>query len=223
MNLNLKKFIGRGYSRKCYIHPENDNLCVKIALKNNKNNKFVEREMLREIGVYMRIKNLLPGHIAKIYKNLIRINTKGGGGYGIICELIRDFDGKISQNINEYINSGNSANDFENSLNWIMKRLIFRDMFFFDFNRGNFVIRKNSNGSKTVIFVDIKSLNRTGYSGFLHLERIFSPLARIIMFRRMRRMYKELDLKFPFRTLCQKKFFSTLFITVRPATYRQNI
>lgn len=127
----------------------------------------------------------------------------------MLCQVIRDeSDGKISPDFHKFKCSG----DFKliySSLNRIIKRLIARDIFFYDFNLGNFAVQTLKDGSKKVWFIDIKGLNRTGYKGFLHLERIFAPLARIIMFRRIRRLYKELGLQFPFEDLCRKKFFST--------------
>ena len=99
-----------------------------------------------------------------------------------------------------------------NPLNRIIKRMIVRDIFFLDLNMGNFAVQ-TLNGKKAVIMIDIKNLNRAGFVGFLHLERIFAPLARDIMFRRIRRLYNVLGLEFPYDDLCRKKFFHTVFVT----------
>ncbi len=201
--LILNKIIGSGYTRNCYKHPYDKNLCVKIELKPDANSY--------ELHVYDLVKSLIPGQIAKIYSTVIETDK----GPGITSQLIRnETDENISPNFHEYKLSGDFK-QIEASLNRIIKRVIARDIFFFDFNLGNFVVQTLSNGSKKVWLIDVKSLNRTGYEGFLHLERIFAPLARIIMFRRIRRLYKMVGLIFPFDDLCRKKFFSTLFVTVK--------
>ena len=43
-----------------------------------------------------------------------------------------------------------------------------------------------------------------------------APLARIIMFRRMRTLYRELDLDvFPLDALCWEKMFSSFWVDVK--------
>ncbi len=202
--LHLQKLLGRGGTRECWQHPLNDGLCVKVNLANRKNNSLIY-----EIQVYERIKNLLPGLIAAVRPELADTDK----GPGLVSELIRDDDGTISPSLRECFERGDDMKEILKPLNRIIKRLIVRDMFFFDLNTGNFAVQ-TVHGKKTVIMTDVKSLNRAGFKGFLHLERIFSPLARNIMFRRIRRLYKSLGLEFPYDDLCRKKRFHTLFVTV---------
>ncbi len=201
--LHLQKLLGHGGTRECWLHPLNDNLCVKVNLENRKNNS-----LLYEIYVYERIKNLLPGLVAAIYPEL----TETDKGPGLVSDLVRDEDGKISPSFTEYLERGGDMQEILPPLNRIIKRLIVRDIFFLDLNKGNFAVQ-TLHGQKTVIMIDIKSLNRAGFVGFLHLERIFAPLARNIMFRRIRRLYNDLGLEFPYDELCRKKRFHTIFVT----------
>lgn len=201
--LHLQKLIGRGGTRECWQHPLHDNLCVKVNLGNRQNNS-----LLYEIHVYERIKNLLPGLVAANHPELVKTNK----GQGLVCEIVRDDDGRISPSLDEYSKSGGDMKIIRNSLNRLIKRLIVRDIFFLDLNEGNFAVQ-TLHGKKTVIMIDIKSLNRAGFLGYLHLERIFAPLARNIMFRRIRRLYTNLGLEFPYDDLCRKKRFHTIFVT----------
>ena len=201
--LHLQKRIGHGATRDCWQHPLQDNLCVKVNLANRKNNSLPY-----EIHVYERIKKLLPGLVAAIHSELVETDK----GQGLVSELIRDEDGRISPCLKEYSDRGGDMNEILNPLNRIIKRMIVRDIFFLDLNRGNFAVQ-TLHGKKTVIMIDIKSLNRAGFVGFLHLERIFAPLARNIMFRRIRRLYNDLGLEFPYDDLCRKKRFHTIFVT----------
>ena len=174
-----------------------------MNLENRKNNS-----LLYEIYVYERIKNLLPGLVAAIYPELIETDK----GPGLVSDLVRDEDGKISPSFTEYLERGGDMQEILNPLNRIIKRLIVRDIFFLDLNKGNFAVQ-TLYGKKTVIMIDVKSLNRAGFVGFLHLERIFAPLARNIMLRRIRRLYNDLGLEFPYDELCRKKRFHTIFVT----------
>lgn len=201
--LHLQKLIGRGGTRECWQHPLDDNLCVKVNLEHRKNNS-----LLYEIRVYERIKNLLPGLIPVMYPDLVETDK----GQGLVSELVRDDDGTISPSLRDCFERGDDMKEILNPLNRIIKRLIVRDIFFFDLNKGNFAVQ-TVHGKKTVVMTDIKSLNRAGFKGFLHLERIFAPLARNIMFRRIRRLYTDLGLDFPFDELCRKKRFHTVFVT----------
>lgn len=201
--LHLQKLIGHGGTRECWQHPLNDNLCVKVNLANRKGNS-----LLYEIYVYERIKNRLPGLVAAVHSELVETDK----GTGLVSELVRDEDGKISPSLIEYSERGGDLQEILNPLNRIIKRLIVRDIFFLDLNKGNFAVQM-LHGKKTVIMIDVKSLNRAGFVGFLHLERIFAPLARNIMFRRIRRLYNDLGLEFPYDELCRKKRFHTIFVT----------
>ena len=52
--------------------------------------------------------------------------------------------------------------------------------------------------------------------GFLKMERFIAPLARNIMFRRMRTLYRELNLSvFPLDSLCREKMFSSFWVDVK--------
>ena len=209
--LKLKILIDHGAVRDCYVHPLNKNLCVKVLKQNHLDPQH--KELLREVRIYERVKSLLPDQIAEIFPDLVQTDK----GDGLICRLIRDEDENenLSQKFQYYVDSLQPPEKIKTSLDRLIKRIIMRDIFFLDFNLGNFVVQSLKDGSKKVWMVDIKSLNRVGYQGFLHLERIFAPLARIIMFRRIRRMYKDMKVKFEFDELCRKKFFSTIFVTVK--------
>lgn len=230
--MELKINLSHGRIRDCWLHPADNNLCVKTAIAGKFKDKAhglteilyfirhlnfmpsikdVINNMRREAEVYKAVNKFLPGRAAKIYENLIETDK----GLGLVCELVKNHDGNISPNLDEYFKSGRDTQKLLTGLNWFAKRIIMRDIFFFDFNRKNFVVKTLSNNKIIIIIVDLKSLNRTGYQGFLHLERIFAPLARIIMYRRLKRLYKNLNLKFNLNKLCRRKFFSNFIVKIR--------
>lgn len=47
INLDKRKLIGKGLHRKCYPHPENKNLCIKVALSENQRETRREKKILQ--------------------------------------------------------------------------------------------------------------------------------------------------------------------------------
>ena len=130
--LQLQKRIGHGATRDCWQHPLQDNLCVKVNLANRQNNS-----LLYEIHVYERIKKLLPGLVAAVHSELADTDK----GQGLVSELVRDEDGRISPSLREYFKSGGDMKEILQPLNRIIKRMIVRDIFFLDLNTGNFAVQ----------------------------------------------------------------------------------
>ena len=95
--INLSSLIGKGSHRKCYVHPENKDLCVKIIV----NNGGIE-ESKREQSYYRLLEKrnisweMLPRYYGVIESNL---------GHGAVFDLIRDYDGEISKTLEYYLSS----------------------------------------------------------------------------------------------------------------------
>lgn len=100
--LNDSLFLGKGTHRRCYLHPANPGLCVKVLLRAN--DKSDLRQIKREAS-----------YTAKLNKQKPALNfiTKFGGtaatnmGTGYIFELVKDFDGKISESLTALLNDKN--------------------------------------------------------------------------------------------------------------------
>ena len=84
LELTEDLFYGAGRHKKCYLHPDNDNLCIKIAY-----NRGGQTDLLREINYIKVLKrrnknyDLLPQYYGEIETNL---------GHGYLFEVIRNFD-----------------------------------------------------------------------------------------------------------------------------------
>lgn len=87
--------IGEGRNRKCYLHPDDENLCIKIAFEKAK------RSVNRETGYFRRLQRrgksfeMIAKYFGKVQTNL---------GEGEVYELVRDYDGNISKNLRYYLN-----------------------------------------------------------------------------------------------------------------------
>lgn len=95
LNLSEDLFYGAGRNKKCYLHPTEDNLCIKIAY-----NAGGKKDLLREIE-YIKIlkkrnKNyeILPKYYGEIETNL---------GHGYVFEVIRNYDKSKSITLQEIL------------------------------------------------------------------------------------------------------------------------
>jgi len=95
INLNLQELIACGDNRKCYLHANNKNLCIKV-LHNDKPIKI----QLREKQYYNSlIKRKVSWDRLSKMTQVIKTNQ----GIGLIFEVVRDFDGQISQSLDYYL------------------------------------------------------------------------------------------------------------------------
>ncbi|MBE6453168.1 MAG: hypothetical protein E7012_06760 [Alphaproteobacteria bacterium] len=183
--LVLKVLIGHGATRYCYLHPDKDDKCVKILKKSN-NIQIMKRELQTYLNVKSTLNDLLPE-----YENTL---VKTDKGMGVVCELLKDDDGQLSKPIFYYIKDGKVDEDIISELYYFVYQLMEHDLYFYDFNLKNFVIQIK-NGHKKLKYIDLKSYDNNKSWTFLKLEKIFDPLAKIIMQRRLQRLFKMLGIE----------------------------
>jgi hypothetical protein len=101
INLDKHKLIGKGLHRECYRHPENKNLCIKVALSEN------QRETRREKKYYGHLqKRKISWEMIPRYYGEIRTNL----GLGSIFDLVLDDDGAVSKTLEYYLVSDAKTN-----------------------------------------------------------------------------------------------------------------
>jgi hypothetical protein len=86
--------IGKGTNRSCYLHPNDSSKCIKVTHSGDIS------ETKREVFYYKFLKKqkISWKHIAQYYGAI-----KTDLGRGDVFELIRDYDGKISQTLTYYV------------------------------------------------------------------------------------------------------------------------
>lgn len=205
--LYLTEYIGGSAVRECYVHPLDRNLCVKVV-----KHKADLPELTREISVAKLLAPYLKDYIVRYDDGLVETDK----GLGLVCELVRnEDDGELALSLAQY-QERFAADDVEPELRKVLESLIRDNLFFYDFNRSNFVVKRMASGGKKVVFIDLKGFHKNHYMGFLKMERYIAPLARNIMFRRMRTLYRELNLsEFPLDSLCREKMFSSFWVDVK--------
>ena len=206
--LYLRDYIGGSAVRQCYRHPLDESKCVKVA----KNKKDIPG-LMREVRISKLVRPYLGDYIVMYEDNLVETDK----GPGLVCTLVRDErDWSVAPALAVYQENKGDISYIEADLREILRRLIEHNLFFYDFNRGNFVVKTTPDGNKRLVFIDLKGFHKNSYSGFLKMERYIAPLARIIMFRRMRTLYRQLELdNFPLDALCHEKMFSSFWVDVK--------
>ncbi len=155
--LSKDLLVNIGTNRACYEHPKESSKCLKIDLKQNKETK-------RELKYYKRLqKENIPFTMLSKYYGSQETNY----GKAEVFELIRDINGKISKEVDKYLNdTNNSFENIENLLKCIpqLKKYIFENKIYVkDLNTVNVMYQRNEN-SKESRLVIIDGLAHSNYN-----------------------------------------------------------
>jgi len=99
INLTPSLLVGKGLHRECYVHPENENLCVKVVVAQRAS---AAKEEARE-QAYCRLleKRGISWTVLPRFHGTVETNL----GTGAVFDLIRDFDGSVSRTLEHYLSS----------------------------------------------------------------------------------------------------------------------
>lgn len=186
--LKLNNIISQGGTRACYQHPKDAEKCVKVFLKNCKAEKIFNKEL----AVYTKVKPCLKNFLCNYDENLVETDK----GLGLVTELIVDDNGEPSIPLVTYLVSGKMNSQIITEINKFVNCIMDNNIFFYDFNLMNFVVQVK-NGQYNLKYIDLKSYHRNHSWTYLKVERIFPPLAKKIMRRRLKRLYELLKLPRP--------------------------
>ena len=177
--LELNNFIGKGATRLCFAHPSDDDKCIKVAMR------YKEEYLLeRELVTYKKIQSKIGKYLPKYENELVRTNL----GKGLVCERIRDFDGKKCNTLAQYLWENKINNEIKSQIKEFADLLLKQNIIFYDFNLENFIVQITSSGKKKLYYSDIKSYQRYKPWTFLGLERLLPPLAKFLMKKRLERL-----------------------------------
>lgn len=182
--LHKDLFVSMGASRECYVHPADPNKCIKVDIDAADNGSERSRY---ELAVYSMLKEKLNGYIVNYDDHLIQTDR----GSGLVCELLRDEDGRISESLASYMKRGGISPDLKQQMDRFFELLFADDLYFYDFNLKNFIIQKKSTG-EFLKYIDIKGYRRT--KALIKMENIFKFSARGKMKRRMHKLYRQVGL-----------------------------
>lgn len=164
-------YIAEGMMRKCYIHPSNKNLCIKIIKPSGDHTLFLKREE----KYYKKIQKKAERHSLSFFaKYHGTINTNLGKGY--VYELVKNADNSLSQSIEHYIKTQSSQFSDEvlqlaiNNLTYMMVKY---KIFSMDLEAQNLLCRIDNNNNIEIVIID-----GMGYNEFLPLVDYSNFFAR---------------------------------------------
>lgn len=125
LRLKDSHYFAKGYTRLCYIHPDDTGLCIKIPLEEKgdrkRRNKGILKAIKRENDYYKRLakRNICWDHLSK-YLGDIDTNL----GRGSVYQLIRDKQGEIPKTLEYYLQSPEFIFKNEDSIINALKTLL---------------------------------------------------------------------------------------------------
>ncbi|QKJ87572.1 PhoP regulatory network protein YrbL [Paramixta manurensis] len=151
MQLTLGSPIGKGRHRECYIHPENNALCVKIVYSTESGG---DKELKRELNYYRHLGarcinwDNLPRYHGEVETNL---------GIGYAYDLITDFDGNPSKELDFYLRQAQQNADFA----WLTPLLVAfkqnletNQIVTMSLKPKNILVKQAHDGSRKLVVVD---------------------------------------------------------------------
>jgi len=175
--------IGVGSERKCYLHPEDKEKCVKIAYKISPRTKA---RCKREIKYSLKYSNL-PESFSSIPKYFGKVNTNLGIGH--VFELVLDYDGNISSKLSEYIKKNELNKALQDKISELYDSFIQSRVIVSDFHQGNIVVKKKNPKDFELVVID-----GYGNSDFIKIADHISLFRKKKLLRKFNRLLSALHL-----------------------------
>ncbi len=102
LKLDRSGFVGRGLHRECYIHPENEDLCVKVVVAGNEDETRREKKYYRHLEERNVCWEMIPRYYGDVETNM---------GIGSVFDLIVDRAGTVARTLEYYLNSNEKTEE----------------------------------------------------------------------------------------------------------------
>lgn len=201
--LHLGEPLAIGRTRTIYPHPERPGWLIKVEndLSYSDTGKLgtVWRKKLakwcnlagenqRELHIYQRFSGDLTGFIPAMELELIETDK----GLGLVCQQVLNDDGSRSPSIADtLLKEGKLQHRSTQQLNELLSILQRKNLFFFDLNLDNFLIRTQKNREQ-IYFIDLKSYRKD--KSLFSLTNFSNKLAQKKMKRRIKKLNIRLEL-----------------------------
>jgi hypothetical protein len=167
--LSNELLIGRGISKNCYQHPNDENLCIKI--NHNKCNQWTEEKQCYQ---YLKNQNIDLSKLAEFH-GIIETNL----GQGLVFELVKDDSGNISKPLSYYIENKSFKNSEKliDLIEELKQYLLEHSLFYIDLNEDNILYQIKAGKPRLRIINGIKNYE------LIKFDKFFETLARIKIHR----------------------------------------
>lgn len=165
IDLKNSPLIGKGEDRECYQHPEDYHKCVKVTVSGDYKQSNDEIKFYR----LMKKRGASCEQLAAFH-GLVETSL----GQGLVFTLIRDFDGKVSDSLGNYLSSNAySLRDFKLKLETLNRYLFDQRLIIRDLSPDNIVYQKTSENDGKLIIID-----GVGNNEFIPFSTYIDYLAR---------------------------------------------
>jgi PhoP regulatory network protein YrbL len=149
LHIDRKKMIGKGRHRECFVHPDDENKCIKVVVYGD------EKETEREQSYYQRLsKRQISWSMLSQYYGVVETNL----GQGAVFELIRDYTGEVSRTLEDYLLTPNGiefpVSRLLHSLRHLKKYLLQEKIITMTIKPKNIVYQRYSKTEGCLIIVD---------------------------------------------------------------------
>lgn len=132
--------IGKGSERLCYQHPENPNLCIKVRYRVKRSRNESERE-------FDYASSLKRGQALPLALPIEWVETNEG--IGLICPLVRDDNGQLSQSLQDWSGKPQLAELFDD----FAKSILANHLSVTDLRMQNLVVQQIA-GKARIVMID---------------------------------------------------------------------
>ncbi len=184
-------YFSKGTTRKCFIHPTNENLCIKLSLKDQgKRTPGIIKAIDRENAYYLKLtkRNISWSHLSQYCGDIVTNLGKGS-----IYQLIRDHDGKISTSLDKFLEKVTVPDDallgekLQTLYNYMQDNSILTTSLL----ARNIVVQKGMSDYELIIIDDI------GNSEFVPVSEFSNYFASRKIKRKWQRFLKKIDITIP--------------------------
>jgi hypothetical protein len=153
LDIKTSSYVAEGKHRACYIHPQNENLCIKVLLPSKSGGALEEAKREAKYYRFLEKKNVPWTMLPKFYGE---ITTNLGRGY--VFDLVRDYDGNISKNLTYYLSntklSQNHAKALSVAFDLLNEYLLQWKVITLNIQARNLVFKRTSADEGQLVIVD---------------------------------------------------------------------
>jgi len=187
VQIEKTNFIGKGFHRECYRHPDDETLCIKIVVAGNAQESDREKRYYRHLEKRGVSWEMLPR-----YHGVVQTDQ----GPGSVFDLISDADGTVSQTLRHILSSAEKtaaiADDLEKSLAELKSYLLNQCVITMTLKSKNILCQTNGSGKLRLIIVD-----NIGNSDFIPICNYSKFLARKKILRTWKRFEQRMKGRYP--------------------------
>jgi len=182
IHLNQTGYITEGSQRLIYAHPDHSELCIKVP-KTESNQRYVSREIKYTQKYQNKIKSI------PAYHGIIQTNL----GQGYVFDLVKNYDGSISQTLREYAEQGGDRDIIKQKIEALYDLFLIKHIIVSDLHAGNILVKHISETEFELWLVD-----GIGNSDFVKICDWFMFFHKKKLIRKFTRFSRGLGLEMTF-------------------------